>query len=199
MNSSNKFDATFLNLDWVDSSGMTFWLTSKFRSFDAGVIELGLEYTDKNSIPPSQDSFAVTGVCNFECTSVGLPSEGITVFASQLHTHLTGIRVVTRHFRKKSNVNKYYDDLTMNHNQQQQKSMDLSMVSEFKRSSISNSHSNSQGYSNFDATDNDNDDEYIELPTFNWDNHYSTHFQEIRLLKKQIKVYPVSLHFYYCL
>lgn len=69
-----------------------------------------------------------------EKESQGLRPEGITVFGSQLHTHLTGIRVYTRHF-----------------------------------------------------------DAYgRELPELDRDNHYSTHFQEIRRLKKPVKVLPVS-------
>lgn len=31
-----------------------------------------------------------------------------------------------------------------------------------------------------------------ELPELNRDNHYSTHFQEIRLLHKPVRVLPVS-------
>lgn len=69
----------------------------------------------------------------------GFSSQGITIFASQLHTHLTGIRLYTRHF------------------------------DEFGR----------------------------ELPELNRDNHYSTHFQEIRRLKRPVKVLPVcSMHSY---
>lgn len=62
-----------------------------------------------------------------------LPPEGITVFGSQLHTHLVGVRVYTRHIR--------------------------------------------DGY---------------ELTELNRDNHFSTHFQEIRRLKKPVKILPVS-------
>ncbi|KAF7263998.1 hypothetical protein GWI33_000778, partial [Rhynchophorus ferrugineus] len=62
----------------------------------------------------------------------GLPSDGIVVFGSQLHTHLTGVRVYTRHF-------------------------DM-----FGR----------------------------ELPELNRDNHFSTHFQEIRRLKLPVKILP---------
>lgn len=55
------------------------------------------------------------------------------MFGSQLHTHLTGIRVYTRHIR--------------------------------------------DGY---------------ELRELNRDNHFSTHFQEIRKLKKRVTILPVS-------
>ena len=143
--------------DWIDSSGMSFWVTDVYRQFDAGVVELGLEYTDKNSIPPKMEKFSLTGVCNTECTSVGFPSNGINVFASQLHTHLTGVRVVTRHFRRKADI--YYREPALRNN-------NFSLPGDL--------------------------DGYVELPYLNWDNHYSTHFQEIRLLKKPVKVFPVS-------
>ncbi|KAI4477894.1 hypothetical protein M0804_012374 [Polistes exclamans] len=115
----------------IDSSGIRFIFTKNLRKYDAGVIELGLEYTDKMAIPPQQESFLLSGHCISECTGVGLPQNGIHVFGSQLHTHLTGTRVITRHFR-----------------------------------------------------------DGIELPRLNYDNHYSTHFQEIRLLPKPVTVLP---------
>lgn len=117
--------------DWIDSSGIKLVYTDKLRANDVGVLEIGLEYTDKNSIPPNEAGFDVTGYCVSECTRVGLPESGITIFASQLHTHLTGIRVWTRHVRGGQ-----------------------------------------------------------ELPEVNRDNHYSQHFQEIRLLKEPVKVLP---------
>ncbi|XP_021938401.1 dopamine beta-hydroxylase [Zootermopsis nevadensis] len=117
--------------DWVDSSGIRMYLTPTLRRFDGGVIELGLEYTDKMAIPPHQPAFVLSGYCITECTAVAVPQEGIVIFGSQLHTHLTGIRVFTRHIR-----------------------------------------------------------DGRELPELNRDNHYSTHFQEIRSLKRQIKILP---------
>jgi len=59
---------------------------------------------------------------------------GITIFGSQLHTHLLGTRVVTQHFRGRSH----------------------------------------------------------QLDELDRDNHYSTHFQEIRLLSKPVRVLPVQ-------
>ncbi|KAF7378854.1 hypothetical protein HZH66_015088 [Vespula vulgaris] len=115
----------------TDSSGIRFIFTKSLRKYDAGVIELGLEYTDKMAIPPQQESFILSGHCITECTGVGLSQSGIYVFGSQLHTHLTGTKVVTRHFRDGK-----------------------------------------------------------ELPLLNYDNHYSTHFQEIRLLPKPVKILP---------
>ncbi|XKL67505.1 hypothetical protein PGB90_002996 [Kerria lacca] len=120
-----------LKTDYVDSSGMRLYVTSMLRKYDAGVIELGLEYTDKMAIPPKQESFTLSGYCIAECTSISLPPHGITIFGSQLHTHLTGVQVITRHVR-----------------------------------------------------------DGRELLELNRDNHYSTHFQEIRLLKRPVVVLP---------
>ncbi|KAG8337202.1 hypothetical protein J6590_029567 [Homalodisca vitripennis] len=117
--------------DWIDSSGLRVYVSPTLRQHDAGVIELGLEYIDKMAIPPGQPHFPLSSYCISECTRVSIPPEGITVFGSQLHTHLTGIRVMTRHIR-----------------------------------------------------------DGRELPELNRDNHYSTHFQEIRLLKRAVKVLP---------
>ncbi|GIX69823.1 dopamine beta-hydroxylase [Caerostris darwini] len=115
----------------IDSSGITLTYTPSLREHDAGVMELGLEYTNKMAIPPRQPDFALTGYCVAECTRVGFPAEGIVIFGSQLHTHLTGIKVYTKHIRGSE-----------------------------------------------------------ELPELNRDNHYSTHFQEIRRLKRKVRVYP---------
>ncbi|KAK4873371.1 hypothetical protein RN001_015400 [Aquatica leii] len=120
-----------LKNDWVDSSGIKFYVVSELRPYDAAVIELGLEYTDKMAIPPEQESFSLSGYCVSECTAVSLPPEGIIIFGSQLHTHLTGIRVITRHIRNGR-----------------------------------------------------------ELPELNRDDHYSTHFQEIRRLKRDVNILP---------
>ena len=58
-------------------------------------MEVGLEYNAKNSIPPKSLSFHHHGYCLSECTKNSLPKNGITIFASQLHTHLTGRKVWT--------------------------------------------------------------------------------------------------------
>ncbi|XP_035825847.1 dopamine beta-hydroxylase-like [Aplysia californica] len=84
----------------MDTSGIRFYVTSQLRPQEAGIMELGLEYTNKMAIPPGQRRFQLTGYCVHDCTRLGLPPGGIRVFASQLHTHLTGRRVVTRHVRR---------------------------------------------------------------------------------------------------
>ncbi|KAG7308475.1 hypothetical protein JYU34_005685 [Plutella xylostella] len=117
--------------DWVDSSGIILHVTANRRRFDAAIMELGLEYTDKMAIPGQQYAFPLSGYCVPQCTGVGLPEQGIVVFGSQFHTHLTGVAVWTRHVR--------------------------------------------QG---------------VELSLLNRDMHYSTHFQEIRLLHHPVRVLP---------
>ncbi|KAK6620702.1 hypothetical protein RUM43_010997 [Polyplax serrata] len=120
-----------LKADWVDSSGIRFYLTPSLRKYDGGVMELGLEYTDKMAIPPGQERFQLSGYCITECTAIGLPERGIVVFGSQLHTHLLGTQVYTKHIRNG-----------------------------------------------------------VELAELNRDNKYSTHFQEIRRLKRLVRVLP---------
>ncbi|XP_044766667.1 tyramine beta-hydroxylase [Coccinella septempunctata] len=115
----------------VDSSGIRLYVSDVLKDMDAGIMELGLEYTDKMAIPPKLNQFPLFGYCVSECTAVGLPQRGITIFGSQLHTHLTGAKIATRHFRNGR-----------------------------------------------------------ELPLLNYDNHYSTHFQEIRRLKSPVTVLP---------
>ena len=130
------YDNPNLKNNIIDSSGLRIYyqggLNEPLRKYDAGIMEIGLEYNPKNSIPPKMNSFHLHGYCLSECTRASLPSpEGITVFASQLHTHLTGRRVWT------------------------------SLIRNNKVVSILNS-----------------------------DNHYDQMFQEIRLLRKPIRVRP---------
>ena len=54
----------------VDSSGLRFHVTRKLRAHDAGIMELGLEYTDKMALPPGQDIATLTGYCIQQCTEV---------------------------------------------------------------------------------------------------------------------------------
>ena len=54
----------------IDSSGIKFTYTSTLRKFDAGVMELGLEYTNKMALSPRQKIFELSGYCIPECTAV---------------------------------------------------------------------------------------------------------------------------------
>uniref|UniRef100_A0A803VN33 Dopamine beta-hydroxylase n=2 Tax=Ficedula albicollis TaxID=59894 RepID=A0A803VN33_FICAL len=114
-----------------DSSGIRLYYTATLRPYDAGIMELGLVYTPVMAIPPGEDSFILTGYCTDKCTQLALPAAGIRIFASQLHTHLAGRKVVT-------------------------------VLSRDGR----------------------------EQRVVNADGHYSPHFQEIRMLKEVVAVFP---------
>lgn len=47
-------------------------LVSKLRKYDAAIMELGLEYTDKMAIPPNILAFPLSGYCTAECTQTVL-------------------------------------------------------------------------------------------------------------------------------
>ena len=49
---------------------MRFIVTEKLRPYDAGIMELGLVYTDKMAIPPNQNRFPLHGYCLPECSAV---------------------------------------------------------------------------------------------------------------------------------
>ncbi|XP_007475311.2 dopamine beta-hydroxylase [Monodelphis domestica] len=117
--------------DRIDNSGLRLHYTDKLRPFDAGIMELGLVYTPVMAIPPKETDFILTGYCTDKCTQLALPHSGIHIFASQLHTHLTGRKVITVIVRE-GNVTEIV----------------------------------------------------------NRDDHYSPHFQEIRMLKKIVTVLP---------
>ena len=53
-----------------DNSGMRFYVTQSLRPNDAGIMELGLVYTDRMAIPPRQKKFPLHGHCLPECTAV---------------------------------------------------------------------------------------------------------------------------------
>lgn len=50
-------------------------MLSKLRKYDAAIMELGLEYTDKMAIPPGQIAFPLNGYCVSECTKTVRKSE----------------------------------------------------------------------------------------------------------------------------
>ncbi|KAK5976730.1 Copper type II ascorbate-dependent monooxygenase domain protein, partial [Trichostrongylus colubriformis] len=83
----------------VDDSGFVFFVTPKLRKYDAGILEVGLIYSDANSIPPGQQSFPLTAHCVADCT-MKFPVGGIYVFGSQLHAHLSGRKLYTSHYRR---------------------------------------------------------------------------------------------------
>ncbi|XP_022668942.1 dopamine beta-hydroxylase-like isoform X1 [Varroa destructor] len=93
------FNNPDVRTDLVDSSGMQIHYTDQLRNYDIGILEVGLEYTDKMAIPPGQEAFDLTGYCISECTRASLPPLGIVIVAAQLHTHLAGVAVWVEHSR----------------------------------------------------------------------------------------------------
>ncbi len=54
----------------IDSSGIKFHVSPTLRPYDAGIMETGLEYTDKYALPPGVDIWPLSGYCIPECTEV---------------------------------------------------------------------------------------------------------------------------------
>lgn len=74
-----------------DSSGIRFRVTRRLRPYDSGIMELGLEYTNKMAIPPGQSAFTLPGYCIPECTSI----------VSQYRENMTFLIVIATTFQKK--------------------------------------------------------------------------------------------------
>lgn len=45
-------------------------IISELRKYDAAIMELGLEYTDKMAIPPGIIAYPLSGYCISECTEI---------------------------------------------------------------------------------------------------------------------------------
>ena len=60
----------YIFLGVKDYSGMRFIVTQELRPHDAGIMELGLIYTDKMAIPPNQHRFPLHGYCLPQCSAV---------------------------------------------------------------------------------------------------------------------------------
>ncbi|XP_078282138.1 LOW QUALITY PROTEIN: dopamine beta-hydroxylase [Rhinoraja longicauda] len=119
----------------LDHSGIRMlYHTHLKEEFNAGIMELGLVYTPIMAIPPAEPGFVLTGYCTAKCTQHMLPRSGIKIFASQLHTHLAGLKVKTVLVK-----------------------------------------------------------DGVEVTMVNADEHFSTHFQEIRMLQKEVTVDPGSI------
>ena len=52
----------------IDSSGIKFTYTKTLRKYDAGIMELGLEYIDKMALPPALPLWKLVAYCIPECT-----------------------------------------------------------------------------------------------------------------------------------
>lgn len=54
----------------IDESGMRIKVVSNLRKYDAAIMELGLEYSDKMAIPPNILGFPLSAHCIAECTKI---------------------------------------------------------------------------------------------------------------------------------
>ncbi|XP_035702350.1 DBH-like monooxygenase protein 2 homolog [Folsomia candida] len=81
-------------------TGVQFYYTDEIREHDAGQLAIGHMTNPVLTIPPNVDDFVITGHCPPEATRWGIaPETGITVFNSLLHSHISGRKLKTRHFR----------------------------------------------------------------------------------------------------
>jgi Copper type II ascorbate-dependent monooxygenase, C-terminal domain len=83
----------------VDSSGLRLYYTANLRTYDAGVLSIGLDPNWRHIIPPEQSSVVSEGHCVEECTQSAFPKTGINIFAATMRTHSIGKKVKLRHIR----------------------------------------------------------------------------------------------------
>jgi hypothetical protein len=101
------FDNPRLDAGRFDSSGVRFYITTKLRQYELGVLTLGTDVTFIDiTIPPQIEGLKLTSNCYAECSSKFIPTQGITVFSGFMHTHLAGRSVRTRLVRN-NHVVKY--------------------------------------------------------------------------------------------
>ncbi|CAL8068122.1 unnamed protein product [Orchesella dallaii] len=83
------------------SSSIDLYYSSTLRQNDGAILILGSTIPSATSlaIPPSSIDHVINGHCASRCTQRMFPSEGITVVAGVMHTHLTGRRTRLRQFR----------------------------------------------------------------------------------------------------
>lgn len=67
---SNVKSVPLCSVGLIDNSGMRLRFVRQLRKSDVGIMELGLEYTDKMAIPPGLVAFPLTGFCTPQCTDV---------------------------------------------------------------------------------------------------------------------------------
>jgi len=101
--------------DQWDESGVNIYYTSTLRPNTAGFLRFGARL-DKLKILPTGDEYTAGGMCDASYTDIAaFPSAGFTAFASFLHMHKLGRKIVTTHTRKDGTKlpdlgkNLYYD------------------------------------------------------------------------------------------
>ncbi|CAL8068132.1 unnamed protein product [Orchesella dallaii] len=103
------------------SSSIDLYYTSTLRQNDGGILNIGATApgTTNLVIPPSSIDHVITGHCASRCTQRMFPSQGISVFATLLHTHVTGRAARLRQFRGGKELPWVIADDNFNFNYQQ--------------------------------------------------------------------------------
>lgn len=89
----HEFILVSLILGIKDSSGIKFYVTPTLRKFDAGIMEVGIEYINKMAIPPRQKMFKLVGDCISECTNIVSISNKITIIHIFIFVYSASIHV----------------------------------------------------------------------------------------------------------
>ncbi|XP_069057999.1 putative DBH-like monooxygenase protein 2 [Pleurodeles waltl] len=85
----------------VDSSGIRILYTPVVREYDVGILMTGVSPAGYSVIPPKAESFNIYSICKTDVFSqvAGEAVPDMQVFASILHTHLTGTAVQVAQYR----------------------------------------------------------------------------------------------------
>lgn len=212
----------------VDNSGLKFEYTSKLRPFDAGILEVGLEYTEKNSIPPNMIT-PIAGYCVSECTRVAMSS----MAASSGSTTRSGLKLKRGEKEEKRRlVERYQVNKRKNIGHETKTTTTMSnSTSNYSPDAIQVMNDDGGGIGSVSVSVSENYKEGVEglkegiyvfaaqmhthlagiaswtehiregnlLNELQRDNHYSPHFQEIRMLPKPVHIAPGDALIHYCL
>ncbi|XP_062516134.1 DBH-like monooxygenase protein 1 homolog [Corticium candelabrum] len=85
--------------DYIDSSGMRLYYTPTKRRYDSSMLVFGHTVNSSLLLPPGKDEIITETVCPAACTQVGLPSTGVNVFGTILHSHTVGKGIWIEHSR----------------------------------------------------------------------------------------------------
>lgn len=191
----------------IDNSGLRFHYTSRLRPFDAGILEIGLEYSDKNSIPPGMLT-PIAGYCVSECTRVAMSNGPETILPPDTKQPNNNNNN-HNHKRNKKNIDEEFSDdssgdndesMTANNEENHfEDSEDKNGAATILENGIyifaGQMHTHLAGVASW--TEHVREGRFLgELQR---DNHYSPHFQEIRLLPRPVHVAPGDALIHYCL
>ncbi|ODM94234.1 DBH-like monooxygenase protein 1 [Orchesella cincta] len=82
-------------------TGARIYHTNQLRPVEAGLLTIAHDLQISFTIPPNQEDFVLTGQCGSQCTNLGINNlpNGLQVFNSLLHGHLSAKKMKLRHFR----------------------------------------------------------------------------------------------------